>query len=125
MAYFTGHGYSGAFVAHMARLLEELTPETPICLTVGTDVVCAPCPNNTGGLCDKPELVAAWDRKVLELCGLGEGYLLSFGSFMRLVEHRILEPGLRSGICGGCQWDGICASHPSRWAEQMGKQQGK
>lgn len=116
MAYFAGHGYSGGFTAHLARLLDELTPETAICLTVGTDRVCGPCPNNCGGQCEKPELVARWDRQVLALCGLGEGYILSFGAFTGLVEDRILEPGLRSGICGGCQWNGICASQPSRWA---------
>ena len=116
MAYFIGRGYSDGFTAHMARLLEELTPETAVCLTVGADAVCGPCPNNSGGVCDKPELTAAWDREVLELCGLGEGYILSFGDFTRLVEDNIQELGLRPGICGSCQWDGICASQPSRWA---------
>lgn len=116
MAYFIGCGYSGGFTAHMAQLLEDLTPETAICLTVGTDTVCGPCPNNTGGVCDQPELVAAWDREVLDLCGLGAGYILPFGSFTRLVEDNILELGLRP--CGSCQWNSICASHPSRWAAQ-------
>lgn len=116
MAYFVGHGYSDSFTAHMAQLLEELTPNSPVRLTVGTDAVCGPCPNNGNGLCDKPELVAAWDREVLRLCGLGEGYILPFGSFTQLVEDNILELGLRPGICGGCQWSSICASHPSRWA---------
>lgn len=109
----------------MARLLEELRPESSISLTVGTDAVCGPCPNNTGGQCDKPELVAAWDREVLKLCGLGEGSILSFGNFTRLVEEHILEPGLRSGICGSCQWDSICASHPSRWAARIQEKAGK
>ena len=118
MAYFVGHGYSDGFTAHMAQLLEELTPDSPICLTVGTDAVCGPCPNNRDGLCDKPELVAAWDREVMDLCGLGEGYILSFGSFTQLVEENILELGLRPEICGRCQWNDICASHPSRWAGQ-------
>ncbi|MBD5162029.1 MAG: DUF1284 domain-containing protein [Oscillibacter sp.] len=116
MAYFVGHGYSGGFTAHMARLLETLTPETPVRLTVDTDAVCGPCPNNRGGLCDKPELVAGWDREVLRLCGLEENQILPFGAFTALVQERILAPGLRSGICGSCQWNEICAAHPSRWA---------
>ena len=115
MAYFIGHGYSGGFSAHMAQLLEELTVDSPVCLTVGTDVVCGPCPNNTGGLCDKPELVAGYDRAVLELCGLEEDQILSFGAFTSRVQEKILSPGLRPGICGNCQWNDICASHPSRW----------
>lgn len=116
MAYFVGHGYSGGFTAHMARLLEELTPETPVRLTVDTDAVCGPCPNNRKGLCGKPELVAGWDREVLRLCGLEGNQRLSFGAFTALVQERILAPGLRSGICGSCQWNEICAAQPSRWA---------
>lgn len=118
MAYFVGHGYSDAFSAHMAALLEELTPETPVRLTTAADAVCGPCPHNSGGLCDKPDLVAAYDRSVLTLCGLGDGYILSFGGFTRLVQERILAPGLRPAICGGCQWNDICSTQPSRWADE-------
>ena len=122
MAYFVGHGYSDSFSAHMAGLLEELSPEAPVRLTSTTDAVCGPCPNNNGGLCSKPELVAAYDRSVLALCGLGEGYILSFGSFTRLVQERILDAGLRPAICGGCQWNSICSAQPSRWEQHPGSQ---
>ena len=122
MAYFVGHGYSDAFSAHMAALLEELTPETPIRLTTATDAICGPCPNNNEGLCNKPELVAAYDRSVLTLCGLGEGYILSFGCFTRLVQERILASGLRPAICGGCQWNDICSAQSSRWEHDPGHQ---
>lgn len=115
MAYFVGHGYSDAFSAHMARLLEELRPETPIQLTVGTDTVCGPCPNNSGGLCDKPDLVASYDRAVLARCGLSEGEILRFGQFTALVQEKVLAPGFRADICGSCQWNAICAHQPSRW----------
>ena len=100
MAYFVGHGYSDGFSAHMAKLLEELTPATPIRLTMATDAVCGPCPNNHGGLCSKPELVAVYDRSVLTLCGLGDGYILSFDCFTRLVQERILTPGRRWQTAG-------------------------
>lgn len=106
----------------MAALLEELTPETPVRLTTATDVVCGPCPNNNEGLCNKPDLVAAYDRSVLTLCGLGEGYILSFGCFTRLVQERILASGFRPAICGGCQWNDICSAQPSRWEHDPGHQ---
>lgn len=115
MAYFVGHGYSGAFSAHMAQLLTELRPGTPIRLTVGIDAVCGPCPNHAGGQCAKPELVAAYDRAVLDYCGLSEGEILTFGRFTALVQEKILSPGLRAGICGNCQWNDICAQVRSRW----------
>lgn len=74
MAYFVGFGYSDGFSRNMTRLLaEELTPDRPVRLTVDTDQVCAACPRSAGGRCDKPELVAGYDRAVLELCGLTEG----------------------------------------------------
>ena len=115
MAYFIGYGYSDGFSVHMARLLQELTAESPVRLTVGADAVCGPCPNNVDGLCDKPELVEGYDRAVLMHCGLEEGQVLSFGEFTSRVQEQILTPGLRGGICGNCQWSDICASHPSRW----------
>ena len=115
LAYFTGAGYSGGFTAHMSAVLAGLSRETPVRLTVGTDIICAACPNNIDGLCEKPELVAAYDRAVLERCGLTDGAALDFGTFAALVQRRILAPGLRREICGGCQWDGICSTQRSRW----------
>lgn len=117
MAYFVGRGYSGAFTAHMAALLEELRPDSLIRLTVGTDAVCSPCPNNAEGLCDKPELTAAYDRAVLQYCGLAEGETIPFGQFTSLVQKEVLGKGLRKKICGNCQWDGICSAQPSRWVK--------
>ena len=117
LAYFVGQGYSEGFSAHMGRVLAGLGPDTPVCLTVGTDAVCGACPNNRGGVCEKPELVAAYDQAVLERCGLAEGDVLPFGGFTALVQERILAAGLRRSICGGCQWSALCDSQPSRWAQ--------
>ena len=99
----------------MSRLLTELRPECSVQLTVGTDAVCGSCPNNVGGFCNKPDLVAAYDRAVLQYCGLSDGEILGFGWFTGLVQEKILRPGLRYDICGNCQWNDICASQPSRW----------
>lgn len=116
MAYFIGCGYSDAFSAHMSRLLASLEPESLVRLVVGTDAVCAACPNNLGGVCEKPAQVAGYDRAVLDRCGLPEGAVLPFAAFTSLVQARVLGLGLRERICGGCQWAEICNSHPSRWA---------
>lgn len=117
MAFFQGKGYSGGFTAALAARLKELQEtDRPVVLTVGTDAVCAPCPHNAGGRCDAAEKVAAYDRSVLERCGLAEGQVCAFSRFTRLVQERIIAPGLRREICGGCQWDGLCAASSSRWA---------
>ncbi len=116
MAYFVGRGYSEAFSAHMAALLESLTPETPVGLTAGTDAVCAACPHNREGVCETADKVSGYDRAVLALCGLEEGQVLPFGSFTALVQARILAPGRRAALCGDCQWNAVCAAQTSRWA---------
>ena len=115
LAYFVGCGYSEDFSSHMGRFLARATPDMPVRLSVETDAICAGCPNNLDGVCEKPEQVAGYDMAVLEQCGLEEGAELSFGQFTALVQERVLEPGLRREICGGCQWSGICDVQPSRW----------
>ena len=115
LAYFAGYGYSDTFTAHLAALLAALAPDTPVRLTVEVDAVCAACPRSKGGVCETADQVAGYDRKVLALCGLREGDTLPFGHFTGLVQARILTPGLRSAVCGGCRWEDICARRPSRW----------
>lgn len=117
MAFFQGKGYSGGFTAALAARLEELEgARRPVVLTVGTDAVCAPCPHNEGGVCTSAEKTAAYDRAVLKVCGLQEGVVLTFSDFTRLVQERIIAPGLRRQVCGDCQWDSLCRATPSRWA---------
>ena len=116
LAYFVGEGYSQGFAAHMAQVLASLTPETPVQLAAETDAVCAGCPNNLGGACEKRQLVESYDRAVLARCGLEEGTVVPFGTFTALVQKRILAPGGRQEICGSCQWSEICDTQPSRWA---------
>lgn len=116
MAFFRGQGYSSGFTASLASRLEELDgTDRSIILTVGTDAVCAPCPHNGGGICDAAEKVAAYDRAVLDRCGLEAGTVCAFSTFTRLVQDRIIGPGRRREICGSCQWDRLCAATSSRW----------
>lgn len=116
MAYFVGEGYSDAFSRHMGEILSALLAGGVVRLCCAVDEVCAACPENTGGLCRKPEQVAGYDQSVLRLCGLREGTVLSFAAFTSLVQKRIIEPGLREQICGECRWSGLCRGVHSRWA---------
>lgn len=115
LAFFVGYGYSDSFSAHMSALLDSLTPDTLIQLTVDTDAVCSACPNNLDGVCKTAQLVADYDRAVLSLCGLQDGQIIAFGRFAELVQTCVLSPDLRPTICGGCHWDGICGKQVSRW----------
>lgn len=124
LAYFEGKGYSEGFTAHMQKVLELLTgkiseseklPE--VRLVTHTDEICRACPNNENGVCREAARVLGFDRGVLELCGFKDGQILEFGEFARLVQEKILSAGKRGEICGGCQWETICANRESRWRD--------
>ncbi len=109
LAYFSGHGYSAEFSAHMARQKAILEQENPdILLTVGADSICSACPNLRQGQCRTPDRVARFDRAVLDRCGLQERQVLPFRRFSALVRQQILTPGLRPQICWDCQWNTLC-----------------
>jgi hypothetical protein len=43
---------------------------------------------------------------------------LGFFEFTKTVQEKIIASGLRSEICGECQWDDICRNKKSRWEEK-------
>lgn len=110
--FYEGKGYSEDFTDHMGMIIAQLEkePETPVKLTVATDVVCANCPNNKEGSCTTLEKVTRYDNEVLKACNLAEGDEISFAKFAQLVRSEIIENRLRSSICGDCSWDYICRS---------------
>lgn len=111
LRYFAGQGYSEAFTRHMAGIQASLTSGTPVELVMGADAVCAACPNNLEGRCRTGEKSGRYDRAVLSLCGLQAGQILPYGDFGRLVEARVLGPGLRTSVCGDCQWSRLCGEN--------------
>ncbi|MCC8104625.1 MAG: DUF1284 domain-containing protein [Clostridiales bacterium] len=119
LAYFEGKGYSEGFTAHMQKMLERLTgmdtSGVPVRLVTHTDEICSACPNNEEGICRDEEKVRKFDCGVLDSCGLTEEQILEFDEFTSLVQAHILSAGRRVEICGGCQWESICANRKSRW----------
>ena len=111
--FYEGKGYGADFTDHMGRVIRALSarPETPVRLTLSADAVCEHCPNNAGGICQSIEKVMRYDAAVLEACRLCEGDELPYADFAARVKERILDAGLRRGICGDCEWDAICAKH--------------
>ncbi len=106
--FFKGKGYSDEFTAHMSALVKKLQSGARICLVDTVDVICEKCPNNQAGVCETTELVAEYDRKTLEYCGLKANEELSFADFQKTVVERIIRAGQREKICGNCQWSDIC-----------------
>jgi hypothetical protein len=118
LAYFQGSGYSEGFTKHMGEMLEIFEKDVPVRLTVATDEICSACPNNQEGSCIELNLVKRYDEAVLSKCGLTEGMELGFFEFTKTVQEKIIASGLRSEICGECQWDDICRNKKSRWEEK-------
>ncbi len=107
-SYFQGKGYSGEFTENMWAMKEKLQENPEVILLMETDDVCAHCPNDQNGVCTSAEKVADYDRQVLALCGLVPGDRMRWSDFDRIVREKILEPGKREAICGGCQWNELC-----------------
>lgn len=103
----------------MGEVLDSLGDNTCICLTASVDDVCSACPHNHRGICDENEKVLHHDNAVLQACGLHNGQKITLGQFAGLVQRKIINVGLRKGICGECQWQDICDRTPSRWREYV------
>lgn len=104
LGFFRGKGYDEAFTRNTAGVLASLTPGAPVRLTMGHDVLCAACPHRGEG-CPN---AAAYDRRVLALCGLTEGQRLPWERLRQAVEGNILAPGRLGQVCGDCPWAALC-----------------
>lgn len=114
--HFTGKGYSPAFVENMACVIAALRaePAAEILLATGADTLCVCCPHNRGGVCASAPKPCAYDVAVLRLCDLEPGQRICWRDFQKLVERRILRPGLLETVCAGCQWLEICRSQNNK-----------
>ena len=115
LAFFVGRGYSDAFIQNMARMKTLLESGVAVSLTTSPDCICAACPNlrgasdiNKNPCCLYEEKAGQYDRKVLEILQLQETSVLNFLDFSKMIQSKILIPGLRSSICGGCRWNELC-----------------
>ena len=72
---FVGHGYSEEFVQQMSVVKQQLTdsPDTPVKIVQGADMLCLHCPNCKMGTCtsDKPDI---FDQLVLNILNRGPLY---------------------------------------------------
>ncbi len=108
MAYFRGNGDSESFTQNMKNVLQLLTEDRPVVLTLDADDICRACPNRRGVSCSHREKVARYDRGVLQVLGLEDGAELSAGELKKAVAEKILHTGLREEICGDCFWTDLC-----------------
>lgn len=92
----------------MAEVVQSLTDDTPVELTLAGDEICRECPRRHGSRCEDDQKVRRYDRAVLAACRLRAGRVLRWGELRELVRRRILLPGGLGRICGDCRWASIC-----------------
>lgn len=106
--YFVGEGYSDNFTENMYKVHSKLSKNPMIRLQTSPDVVCGPCPNCEENSCQDEDLVARYDRQVLDLCNLKDNLVISWTEFSRRVKNHILDTKMRESICGDCEWTDLC-----------------
>lgn len=108
--FYVGKGYSEDFTDHMGKVIKFLydNPDQLICVKSDTDVVCKNCPNNEAGQCKGQRKVIKYDNRVLKTCKISNGSKMTYQEFRKIVKKEILDKGLRSKICGDCQWNYLC-----------------
>lgn len=111
---FEGKGYSDAFTANMASLVEGRLrgPEggaTAIEIVGAADAICAPCPRRRGAGClDQPK-IDGLDARHGAALGLVPGDRLTWAEALDRVRGRV-RPGDLARLCAGCSWlaGGMC-----------------
>ncbi|MGK7653340.1 DUF1284 domain-containing protein [Roseovarius sp. B08] len=105
---FQGKGYSDAFTANMARIVEDRLrapggDDVEIEVVAATDEICAPCPKRRGTRCTSQDKIAALDTRHADALGLTVGTRLTWGDAKRRIAANV-PPGALSQLCAGCQW---------------------
>ena len=110
LTFFKGNGYNREFVINMTIIQDRLrkNPDLKVKIVNYTEDICKACPENINGKCKNFEKVLNYDNKFLEYCGIKSGTILPFCKFEKLVNNKILIPGIRKQICGNCQWNEFC-----------------
>jgi len=113
---FRGMGYSPAFVAKMAEIVQRIRDpqqDFPVQVVRGFDDTCLVCPNKGAEKCeangDSEQHVQTLDRNVLTHLGLKEGGVYWKSELVQLTRERV-EPEDLARLCEGCSWFsyGVC-----------------
>ncbi|WP_245890371.1 DUF1284 domain-containing protein [Roseovarius confluentis] len=105
---FQGKGYSDAFTANMARIVDDRLRapggnDVAIEVVGATDDICAPCPKRRGTLCTSQAKIATLDTRHAGALRLSVGTCLTWGEAKQRIKANVL-PGALTQLCAGCQW---------------------
>lgn len=128
---FVGHGYSEEFVQQMSVVKQQLTdsPDTPVKIVQGADMLCLHCPNCKMGTCtsDKPAIfdqlvlnrltLAPLNRTVDGLSATPELTIYGISNDLSaspeltvygIPESLTISQTLIEKCCPGCEWEYLC-----------------
>ncbi len=104
---FQGKGYSAAFTANMAEIVDSLrgpdSGDVVLRVTRQADAICAPCPHRRGTGCEKSAKIAALDARHAAALGLADGEILTWSAALARIRARV-APGDLHTLCAGCAW---------------------
>lgn len=107
---FEGYGYSEKFVYNMQNVIRKLEgpDDVEIKIVVETDSICIACPHNESQSCTSGQKVLSYDEKVLELCNIRDGEIMTWKEFKNKIEKSILSKNKLKDVCTNCEWLKIC-----------------
>ena len=108
---FQGYGYNQEFVDNMTMVVDRLRgePDTVIEIVDRCDDICAHCPRNENGTCNRKA-----DRRVLKRLRLKPPAQMEIGKGFELVNSLFSSKKDLKKICGDCEWQAKCIWYQSR-----------
>ncbi|MEP3347614.1 MAG: DUF1284 domain-containing protein [Litoreibacter sp.] len=117
---FENKGYSDAFIANMASIVEGQLrapsgEDKKLKITFQADDICAPCPKRRGTGCSEQAKIDTLDAAHAKALGLSEGDVITWGEALERIKSRITPPDLHR-ICKDCAWleYGMCEAAVAR-----------
>ena len=111
---FQGYGYNQVFVNNMDKIIRNINsnPGLEIEIITKCDVICACCPHNVKGICqkkpDSAQKVREMDLFVLRKLELKRGTKVRAKDTFALVNARLSNTSDIESICGDCEWKEKC-----------------
>lgn len=116
---FQGYGYSQEFVHYMNKVVKYLESHLNCKLQIvkGVDVICAHCPHQNDGFCDKDctsNSLEAMDNKIIKKLNIKEGHEDKTFIILKRVNEIFKTKLDIKDICGNCSWKFKCSWFLSR-----------
>jgi hypothetical protein len=111
---FQGHGYNKAFAQNMSEVISYigLNPDLEIEIVEKCDVICACCPHNVKGICQKnrgsAESIGEMDLQVLRNLDMKRGTKIKAKDIFSIVKAKLKNSSDIESVCRVCQWKEKC-----------------